>query len=169
MEEIWKNIDGTNGEYQVSNIGNVRSLKKNKIRQLKIFDNGYGYLRVSLNINGKIKSEKVHRLVAKAFIPNPNDYPCINHIDENKYNNNVNNLEWCSYSYNNCYGKRIKKVVNKTSKKVFQYDKQGNFIREWNSAMEIQRELGYRANSICSCCNGKYKTSYNFIWKYKEK
>lgn len=166
MKEIWKNINGYNRKYKISNTGKVVSLKENKKRELKLHDNGYGYLCVILCLNGKNKNHKVHRLVAETFLPNPNNFPCINHKDENKHNNNANNLEWCTYSYNNCYGKRIEKVVEKTSKELKQYDLKGNFIKKWKNASEVQRKLGYKANCICCCCNGIYKTSYGFIWKY---
>lgn len=167
MKEIWKDIIGYEGLYKVSNTGKIISLKNNKKRIIKLFDNHYGYLCVILTKNNNIKSKKVHRLVAEAFISNPNNYPCVNHKDENRYNNNINNLEWCSYSYNNCYGNRIQKVNKKMAKSVNQYNLNGKFLKEWESASQIQRELGYFANGICNCCNGKNKTSHGYIWKYK--
>lgn len=106
MEEVWKTIiDYPN--YQVSNLGRIRSLKTYKI--LKQFTNCFGYKGVHLNRFGTAKTFIVHRLVAEMFIPNPNKYPCINHKDENRSNNCVYNLEWCTYSYNNTYGTVIER------------------------------------------------------------
>ena len=111
MEEIWKDIKGYEGLYQVSNLGNVKSLSRVSIQghilPTKILKFGYnlqGYKIVGLHRDGSSKTRTVHRLVAEAFIPNSNNYPCINHIDENKQNNRVDNLEWCTYEYNNNYG-----------------------------------------------------------------
>ena len=110
-EEIWKDIIGYEGLYQVSSYGRVRSLDRydsrncfRKKRILKLCANRLGYLKVGLWSNGKVKHHLVHRLVAEAFIPNPNNLPIINHIDENPSNNNVDNLEWCTAKYNMNYG-----------------------------------------------------------------
>lgn len=153
-------------EYQVNNFGKIRSLKNNKIKEIKQTDNNYGYLCATLCSNGKLKTEKVHRIVAKTFIPNPNNLLCVNHKDENKYNNCVDNLEWCNHYYNNHYGKRTKKVKTKLAKKVRQYDLKGNFIKEYESTIEVERQLGYFQSSISNCCNNKRKTAYGFKWKY---
>ncbi len=113
MKEIWKDIPNYENLYQISNLGRVRSLHnryKNK-QYLKPCANSKGYLLVSLCKNHIQKAFNIHRLVAEAFIPNPNNYPCINHIDENKENNIFTNLEWCTYQYNNTYGHRIEKSV----------------------------------------------------------
>lgn len=121
MEEIWKDIEGYEGWYQVSNLGRVRSVERyvnykktglsfRKSRILKLKSDYYGYRSVNLSVNCKVKTYKVHRLVAQAFIPNPNNLPCINHKDENKSNNFVSNLEWCSIAYNNTYGTRIERT-----------------------------------------------------------
>lgn len=167
MKEIYKEIKGTNGDYLITNTGRVISLKNNKMKELGLYDNNYGYLNVILYIQGKSRPKKVHRLVAEAFIPNPNNFPCVNHKDENRHNNFVENLEWCTHLYNNHYGKRIERIQNKLSKKVYQYDYNNNLIKKWKSASEIQRELGYCQTSICSCCNNKRISAYGFLWKYK--
>ena len=118
MEEVWKSIfDYSN--YKISNLGRIRSLKKYKI--LKQSTNRFGYKSVSLHKFGTSKTFAIHRLVAKAFIPNPNNYPCVNHKDENPSNNCVSNLEWCTYQYNSIYGtaieRRIKTYKDNTDKR----------------------------------------------------
>ena len=179
--EIWRDIKGYEGLYQVSNLGRVKSLgngcsNASKERILKPFiDNreGKGYLRVTLCKNGKTKRFQVHRLVAEAFIPNPNNLPFINHKSEIKSQNNVENLEWCDQKYNNSFGTRIERIVKANinhpnkSKPVLQYDLEGNFIKEWESTMEIDRQLGFAHTNISKCCKGKYKQAYGYIWRYK--
>lgn len=109
--EIWKDIDGYDGFYQVSNLGNVRSSKTKQ--NIYYSDTNKGYFRVNLYKNKKRKSYSIHRLVAEYFLDNPNNYPCVNHKDCNKKNNRVDNLEWCTYKYNNNYkGHNIKKYVS---------------------------------------------------------
>ena len=108
MEEVWKPIFDYS-DYQVSNLGRIRSLKRYKI--LKQYTNSFGYKSVNLTKFGISKSFAIHRLVAKAFIPNPNKYPCVNHKDENPSNNCVSNLEWCTYQYNNTYGTSIERKI----------------------------------------------------------
>lgn len=112
-KQFWKDIPGYEGLYQVSNTGRVRSLNYNGTRKTKVLKQGTnkdGYKRIKLYKDGKFKVYLVHRLVALAFIPNPNNYPIINHKDENRWNNNVDNLEWCTYKYNSNYGNCIKKL-----------------------------------------------------------
>lgn len=187
MEEEWKTIkDYPN--YQVSNLGNVKSLDykgtgKEKIKKSE--DNGNGYLRVVLYKNGKGKHYYVHRLVAQAFITNPDNLPQVNHKDENPSNNCVSNLEYCDQKYNNSFGTRIERIVKANinhpnkSKIVVQYDLDGNYINEFPSAREVERQLGFSNQSILYSCNGGYfdkkrnkwanvSQAYGFIWKYKE-
>lgn len=109
--EIWKDIKGYEGRYQISNEGRVKSLIGSKEKILKPGLNFHGYEKVTLSKGNKVKAHLVHRLVAQAFIPNPNDYPCINHKDEMKFDNSVDNLEWCTYDYNNNYGSRKLKIA----------------------------------------------------------
>lgn len=121
----------------------------------------------------KRKNGREHRLVAEAFIPNPNNYPCINHKDENRKNNNVENLEWCTYKYNINYGNRTKKQIRShvpyKSVSVLQYDLNNNFIKEWKSIKEAEHYYNISKNTISQCCQKIQKTAGGFIWKYKEK
>ena len=162
--EIWKDIFGYEGLYQVSNLGRVRSLKFGKERILSIRRSKFGYLLVNLCKNSDMKTFRVHRLVGQSFIPNPNNLPEINHKNEDKTNNRVENLEWCDRKYNINYGTRTVKC----SKPVLQFTKDGEFVREWKSTMDVQRNLGFDNTSISSCCTGRYKSAYGFIWKYKD-
>ena len=178
MDEIWKDIKDYEGLYQVSNWGRVKSFdtykkgKNGSIRFykgkiLKLKTNKDGYSQIGLWKNGKRKYFLVHRLVAEAFISNTDNLPCVNHKDENKQNNVVSNLEWCSAQYNNTYGTRIERVALKKKKPVLQYTLDGAFVREWASAKQSEREDGFDSTNICKCCQGKIKTHKDFIWKYK--
>lgn len=171
MNEIYKDVVGYEGKYQVSNLGNVKSLNyrqtgKEKVMKQTLIDNGY--LQVDLYNNGKHKKYGVHRLVADAFLDNPNNYPQVNHKDENKQNNNVDNLEWATAQYNINYGTHGERAGKTRSKPVIQYDLQGNFIKSWNSATEIEKQLKISRTNICNCCNGKIKTAYGYKWRYAE-
>lgn len=176
MEEIWKDIKGYEGLYQVSNLGRVKSLGngKEKIRKTNISSNGY--LSLILVKNKKGKNFSVHRLVAEAFIDNPDNLPCVNHKDENKLNNCVDNLEWCTKQYNSTWGSVLKRRGSKLkgrknewlSKHIMQYDLQGNFIKEWESQNDIERQLKIRQSSISQCCSGKRNKAGGYIWKYKK-
>lgn len=168
-KEYWKPVVGYEGHYQVSNWGRVKSIKFGKGRILKPTTNLYGYLFVKLCKDGKVKPFTVHRLVAEAFLPNPDNLPQVNHKDENKQNNIVSNLEWCSAQYNNTYGTRIERVAEKTtngkcSKPVLQYTLEGNFIKEWKSVAECRRN-GFR--HVDDVCRGERKSCSGYIWKYK--
>ena len=172
----WKDIEGYNSTYQVSNLGNVRSLKFGKSKLLVLGLRGSGYLNVVLCKNGKRITHSVHRLVAEAFLPNPNNLPQVNNKDETKQNNCVDNLEWCDAKYNINYGTRIERVRQKIiykngkehhlSKPINQYTKEGKLVKKWYSVSDIQRELGFNVGSISMCANGKRKTCGGFIWKY---
>lgn len=127
MKETWKPIKNYEGLYEVSNKGQVRSLnykRTGEIKILKLRVNKYGYLQVHLSKNGKHYAKSIHRLVAQTFIPNPNNYSQVNHKDEKRDNNNVENLEWCNCKYNNNYGNRNKKISESISgEKHFMYGK----------------------------------------------
>lgn len=167
-EEIWCPIKGYEGLYEVSDKGRVRSMKFGKERIRKPSRGTCGYLQVDLWKNGEHKMYLVHRLVAQTFTPNPDNLPEVNHKDEDKDNNSVQNLEWCDRKYNINYGNRNQMVSMKLSKPILQYTKSGKFVREWKSTYDVERNLGYFHNSISYCCNGKHKSAYGYVWKYKD-
>ena len=173
-KEIWKDIKGYEGVYQVSNFGRIKSIVKYKKLMLSS-ENENGYLRVCLiDKNKKKRTILIHRLVAKTFIPNPKNKEQVNHIDGNKYNNCVENLEWCTQSENmqhafkNNLITREKGEKNHRAKSVNQYTLEGNFIRKWDCIEDVTRELGIRGYNISSCCKGKRHTAGGFKWKYPE-
>lgn len=142
-----------------------RIYKERILRQRKDKD---GYMKVTLSKNGKLKEWMVHRLVALTFISNPKNYPCINHKGENKENNYVDNLEWCTVQYNNIYSDRVSRVANKRKKKIAKYDLNGNLICIYNSIKDAILDIsGYKSNLI-RCCKGKANSYKNYIWKYYE-
>ena len=161
------------GLYKVSNLGRILSLNYRNTGKPGLMnpskDRG-GYLHVVLSKNGKPKTCKVHRIVAQTFILNPDNLPEINHIDEDKTNNRVDNLEWKSHKDNCNHGTRNERVAKtqingKTSKKVLQFTLDGEFIREWPSTMECKRN-GFNQGNIVSCCNGKLPHYKGFRWEY---
>lgn len=165
-EEIWKDIKGYEGLYQVSNLGNVRSMNYNHTGQIKLLKqvpDKNGYLRVTLS-PPKI-NKQVHRLVAEAFLPNPNNYPVVNHKDCNPANNNVNNIEYCTVAYNNSYADRLDKIAKANSKSVKQMDLNGDIIKIWPSLAEAGRN-GFHFKNISQCCLGKRKTTGGYQWSY---
>ena len=156
-KEIWKKIDGYDG-YEVSKQGRIKNTMTGRI--LKPQDNGGGYEQVTLCKDGKSKKLQVHRLVAQAFIDNPNDLETVNHIDEDKHNNNVENLEWLSSGDNTRYSQ---------SKQVNQYDLQsGRLICTYSSLSDCCRITGFNQSTISMACRGMYKRAYDYIWRYKD-
>ena len=160
-----KDIKNYEGLYQVTENGDVWSVRRNRF--LKPYKNQLGYLRVVLSKNGILKRYSVHRLVAEAFLDNPDNLPCVNHKDENKLNNNVDNLEWCTIRYNNCYNDGQIKRARFKRKKVYQYDLNGNLIKEWISVNDAGRN-GYNQGHVAACCRGERKTHKGFIWSYEK-
>ena len=171
--EIWRTVV-IKGEiydnYKISNLGRLINLnyrRTGKAKLMEPFDNGHGYLQVHLSKNKITKTFLVHRLVSEIFIPNPNNLTEINHIDEDKTNNRVDNLEWKSHKDNCNHGTRNKRMAKTKSKKVLQFTKYGEFIREWPSTMECERN-GFYNSHVSACCRGEQKTHKGYIWKYKE-
>ena len=172
LKEIWKDIEGYEGLYQVSNMGRVKSLGNNKTRKEKILKsskNNRGYLCVNLYKDGLVKNYLIHRLVASAFIDNPNNLPQVNHKDENPKNNYVDNLEYCDSKYNMNYGTRTERVAKAKSIPILQFTLDGEFIRKWDSIADVEKELGFNHSSINMCCKGKYKNAYGYRWCYHYK
>ena len=171
--EEWKDVVGYENLYKVSNFGNVMSLIHKKPRLLKPGKNNKGYLLVDLQVFNEHKRFLIHRLVAQAFIPNPYNLPQVNHKDECKTNNRVENLEWCDQLYNVNYGTakdRISKTLTNRkdlSKPVFQFDKNGKFISEYPSTSEAKRKTGINEGNICRVCQGERKSAGGYVWKYK--
>lgn len=189
--EIWVDIDDYEGLYKVSNLGRIKSLDFNHTGKVGILtqkDNNY--LEVKLSKNKIPKYKSVHRLVAIAFIPNPLNKPQVNHISGDKTDNRISNLEWNTRSENmqhaydiglnkkgkehHWFGKgkehylfgRIGKE-NPTSKIIYQYTLQGDFIKKWDSLSDIKRELNYNIGNISLCANGKYKSAGGYFWSYQ--
>ena len=171
MEELWEDIPGYEGKYQVSTFGNVR---RSKGKVLKPQKRGRGYLAVWLyDGNGNARQVSVHRLVAETFLPNPEDLPEVNHIDEDKLNNAVCNLAWCSHKSNSSYGSRGAKISKantngKRSRAICQYTLNGELVAVFPSLQEAQRN-GYAASNICRCANGhpEYSHAYGYLWRYQ--
>lgn len=168
----WRDIKGYEGYYQVSDTGLVRAISRTilfadgrkrsypeKMMPIKEwFENGKGYLMVKLTKHHKTIGFSLHRLVAEAFIPNPQNYPQVNHKDEDKSNNCVENLEWCDAKYNNRYSH---------STCVVQYDKNWNIVKEWECISDASKALNIPAPNITMCCTKKTRSAGGFFWCYK--
>lgn len=166
--EIWRDILDYNGIYQVSSIGNVRRIAKYKaepgiLRPIKMPN---GYLTVDLSNKCVRKRFSIHRLVAIAFIPNPDGLPQINHKNEIKTDNRVANLEWCDSKYNNNYGTARFRSSVTSSIPIVQLTKDGKKIREFYGMHEAARKTGICVQNIHKCCVGTYKTAGGYKWKY---
>lgn len=176
MTETWKEIASYEGLYEVSDLGRVKSLNYNhtgKENILKPHKNSKGYLRVRLCKNGQVNHIAVHRLVACAFLPNPNNLDTINHKDEVKTNNAVSNLEWMSRKDNINYGTRNKRAAEANinnlgvSKAVQMMDKQtGELLATFPSIRGAERVTGISRYGICLCCRAKQKSAGGFLWQY---
>lgn len=164
MEEIWKDIRGYEGLYQVSNYGNIVSMHHRwGKRYISIPIHKHitkkGYERVGLYKNATHKLFMVHRLVMNAFNPTLNENLEINHKNRIRNDNRLDNLEWLTHDDNIKYSK---------GKTIYQYDTKGNFIKTWHCIMDAERDLKIDHRQICDCLNGKQKTCHGYIWKYKE-
>ena len=168
-KEVWRDIEGYEGLYQVSSEGRVKSLGRKwrkSERILKPSMDRDGYLQVVLCAGGKPKTLKVHRLVCQAFHENPDNKPQVNHINEIKTDNRASNLEWATARENTNFGTRNERLGKAQSKPVAQYAQDGELIKIWASAREAERQAGFKHGYICNSANGKRKQAYGFIWKY---
>lgn len=189
MQEVWKPVVGWENLYEVSNMGNVRTLHYKRPYMMHPAMDKKGYMRVSLVLPNSKKYQRfgVHRLVAQAFIPNPYKLPQVNHKDEDKANNCVSNLEWCTARYNSNYGSRnqrasesrrgiqlsashienLRKSCTKSMGKcVLQLSKSGELINRFNSISEASRQVGIKISSISHVCNGISKSAGGYLWRF---
>lgn len=164
QQEIWKDIPNYEGLYKISNLGDIMSIRRKRL--IKSDKRKDGYIQVHLTKNKKMKNFLLHRLVAITFIENPNNYEFINHIDGNKENNSLNNLEWCDRSYNILHAYNNELI--KKRKKVEQYDKNNNLLNIYTSIMEASKKTNIDRAHISACCKGKkkYKSAGGYIWRY---
>ena len=188
MEEVWKDIEGYEGRYQISNYGRLLSLNYHNTgvpNIIKPKTHRHGYVFYILYKDGTRKAFMAHRLVALAFISNPNNYPIINHKDENKLNNYFENLEWCTCSYNVKYSlalhelepkhickrryskrKKRKAAPYKYFRKLVQFDSNMTEIRTYENLAKCVRETKYSNWSILQCCKGERATAYGYKWRF---
>lgn len=177
--EVWKDIPGYEGLYQASTYGRVKSMEKyrtvNRFGGLQLLPekilipspNKKGYLHLSLcNSDGK-STRRVHKLICSTFLPHFNkEHTQINHKNEDKTDNRVENLEWCTATYNNNYGSRNERASRASSKSIARYDLNGNYIDCYSSAKEIEEVFGFCKEGIRACCRGEYQQMCNYIWQY---
>lgn len=181
--EVWKDISGYKGFYQVSNLGRIKSVARfitdkdrpnrciyHKGQIIKQYVDKMGYYNLHLSINSKVSLKRAHRIVAETFIPNPNNLPCINHKDETRTNNSVPNLEWCTHKYNTNYGTCIERIRSKNllrtdmATPIYQYSLDGTFVCRHNSINSIERNLGFSKRSIRQVLDGVHASSHGYIW-----
>lgn len=171
-KEIWKDIVGYEGLYQVSNMGRVKSLPRWHRRTELILKPHHfmgNYERVALADGHRdYTGHSIHRLVAIAFLPNPLNLPEVNHKDENPANNHVDNLEWCTHTYNQNYGTRTERASLAESVPVVQFSIRGDFVKEWASITEVKRIFGGKGSGIRQCCNETCRMAYGYLWRWRK-
>ena len=176
-KEIWRDIEGYEGLYRVSDQGRVKSLERKipiwhggeriqKERILKPVVRHDGYMEVNLCAGGKTKTLKVHRLVCQAFHDNQYNKSDVNHINEDKADNRACNLEWCTRKENINHGSHNERSGKTRSKPVGQYTLDGELVKIWQSTNEVERQAGFSRSNISQAANGNRKTAYGFRWKY---
>lgn len=178
--ENWKAVEGYEGFYEVSDLGRVRSVdryvrnsrngeltvfKKSKVKKPTTTDGGYE--TVTLNREGEYHSYYVHRLVASAFVDNPNGYEEVNHIDEDKHNNRASNLEWCTKQYNIHYGTRTTRAAKRQSRPVLQCSEDGTVICEYPSLSSVKSD-GFNPSNVKAVCDGKFSQMNGYGWRWSE-
>ena len=174
-KEIWKTINGY-PNYMISSMGNVKNIKTGKLLKTRIGNNGY--YTITLSKKGEIKKKDIHRLIAIAFIPNPENKPEIDHINTDKIDNRIENLRWVTHKENinnpisiskmkkNQHLKNTFGAEHPLSKPILQFSMDGKLVRKWESAVDIKKELDFNNCHISSCCKGKRKTANGYIWRY---
>lgn len=180
LNEIWKDYTYEGKTYyKVSNYGRCKSITRTRLlfngvpcvqvgKIIKASKDNKGYYSYHLSYDGKRVVQRVHRLVALCFIPNPDNLPFINHKDENPSNNRVDNLEWCSHEYNINYGTRTERARKSASKSIEQFDLDGNYIKTWESLAEASKTLNISRGTLCSCLKGSIKSCGGYQWKYSD-
>lgn len=162
----WFDIPGYEGLYQIRADGTVRNAKTNNYLSGNV--NSHGYMVMSLTRDGKKKDCKLHRLLALTFLPNPNNFGCINHKDGDKLNNSLGNLEWCTKGYNNRHAREVL-GVEMTAKPVCQSTLSGDFVALWVNISAAAKSVGVTSPCITDCCEGRAETAGGFVWNYAGK
>lgn len=166
MIEIWRDICDYEGLYEISNKGNVKNKKTNRILKPSKKKNGYLYVQLTKNKVGSFK--RINRLVAQEFIKKIEGKEYVNHKDGNKFNNNADNLEWVTASENTKHA-FLNNLIKHYKVPVIQYDLNMNYIKKWRSIRQASKELGICESNISMCCRGQYRKAGGYIWKYIKK